>query len=102
MTSILALPNERPFVQREFANGCYSAGAYWFARCAVCLAACTLVGVVTTPVWYFLIGVGPFDHRLALIVVGSILAAFSFTTYANIVGCLSSTPIAAANFAEPL
>lgn len=60
------------------------------------------MGVATTPVWYFLIGVGPADHKLLLIVLGSIMAAFSFTTYANIVGCLSSTPIAAANFAEPL
>ena len=48
------------------------------------------------------------SHRLSMgpglltIMIASILAAFAFTTYANIVGALSSTPIAAANFAEPL
>ena len=60
-----------------------------------------MVGVLTTPIWYFLIGItmGP---QLLTIMIASILAAFAFTTYANIVGALSSTPIAAANFAEPL
>ena len=57
MTSILALPTERPFVSREYANGTYTAGSYWCARCVVCLGVCTLVGVLTTPIWYFLIGV---------------------------------------------
>jgi len=101
MTSILALPTERPFVSREYANGTYTAGSYWCARCVVCFGVCTLVGLLTTPIWYFLIGIttGP---QLLRIMIASILAAFAFTTYANIVGALSSTPIAAANFAEPL
>ena len=88
-------------IEREYANGTYTAGSYWCARCVVCFGVCTLVGVLTTPIWYFLIGItmGP---GLLTIMIASILAAFAFTTYANIVGALSSTPIAAANFAEPL
>ena len=98
MTSILALPTERPFVAREYASRPYTAGSYW---CARCLGVCTLVGVLATPIWYFLIGVsmGP---GLLVIMIASILAAFAFHDLREYCRLPSSRTIAAANFAEPL
>ena len=83
----------------EYANGTYTAGSYWCARCVVCLGVCTLVGLVTTPIWYFLIGVwmGPgfLDNNDSLDIGG--LRVHDLREYC---GELSSTPIAAANFAD--
>ena len=96
MTSILALPRSGPLYRGVRERHLYR-GSYWCAS-VVCLGVHLSRCPRRRSGTFSSITMGPG----LVIMIASILAAFAFTTYANIVGALSSTPIAAANFAEPL
>ncbi|KAJ8598461.1 hypothetical protein CTAYLR_006868 [Chrysophaeum taylorii] len=52
LPAVVFIPLERPVVQREWRNGVYAAGPYWFAHCTVQLLSSVLAATIATAIVY--------------------------------------------------
>lgn len=87
-TVVLMIPAERELVLREFRNGSYSVGAYWFARATISTAIAVCLGVPLMCVWWSLVGL-PLDfHAIFHAWLSSTMNAGVF----SLMGCVSRLP----------
>lgn len=99
---VLNIPTERELILREYRNGTYSVGAYWFARTTVSVAGAFVTSFPVFIIYLPLVNIKFDPYVIAHYWAASMLNATIFVVFAGLIGLVCKNSLMSAQVSDPI